>query len=364
MQDEKTVTLYSQLNGSDKVYVAQLRRAGGDLWNVLYQNGKRGSTLTTPKVKNASPLPREAALKVFDDLVNSKKKGGSKYVEDESVAMAYQAAPGKAASGGFLPQLLNAVGENEVEQYLMDDDWIVQEKMNGERRPVRVTADGVAGLNKKGDLVALSLAIADGLRSLPAAGLLVDGEDMGAELVVFDLLELNGEDLRGHPYRERFRRLEQLVGTVVPGVRVVESALGEAPKRALLARLRGRKAEGVVFKRRSAAYSAGRPNAGGDQTKLKFVESATVEVESITDGKRSVSVRVFDADGKPVPIGRVTVPPNYPMPSVGALVEVEYLYAVRSLFQPVYLGERRDQDLDDCTLTQIKFHPDADRLAA
>lgn len=364
MQDEKTVTLYSQLNGSDKVYVAHLRRADGDLWNVFYQNGKRGSALTTPKAKNASPLPYEAAVKVFDDLVNSKKNGSSKYVEDESVAMAYQAAPEKASTGGFLPQLLNPIREPDVEVYLKGDDWIAQEKMNGERRPVRMTAEAVVGMNKKGDAVAVALSIADGLRSLPASSLLVDGEDMGGELVAFDLLSLDGEGLRNRPYEERFRHLQLLVGAGVPGVRIVRSATGEAAKRALLATLRAEKAEGVVFKRRSALFSPGRPNSGGDQIKFKFTESATCHVESVTNGKRSISVCVYDDEGQPVSMGRVTVPPNHPLPAPGAFVEIEYLYAMQSLVQPVYLGVRNDQDRGDCTLSQIKFRPDAALLAA
>lgn len=363
MQDEKTVTLYSQLNGSDKVYVAQLRRADGDMWNVLYQNGKRGSVLTTPKAKNASPLPYEAAVKVFDDLVNSKKKGSSKYVEDESVAMAYQAAPDKAATGGFLPQLLNPIREPDVEAYLKDDDWIMQEKMNGERRPVRM-AEAVVAMNKKCDAVAVALSIADGLRSLPASSLLIDGEDMGGELVAFDLLSLDGEDLRNRPYEERFRHLQLLVGAGASGVRVVRSATGEAAKRALLATLLAEKAEGATFKRRSAEYSPGRPSSGGDAIKFKFVESATCEVESVTNGKRSVSVCVYDDEGQPVSMGRVTVPPNHPLPAPGAFVEIEYLYAMQSLVQPVYLGVRNDQDRSDCTLSQIKFRPDAALLAA
>ena len=41
--------------------------------------------------------------------------------------------------------------------------------------------------------------------------------------------------------------------------------------------------------------------------------------------------------------------------ALNALVEVEYLYCVRSLVQPVYRGERTDQTIDACTTRQLKY---------
>lgn len=61
-----------------------------------------------------------------------------------------------------------------------------------------------------------------------------------------------------------------------------------------------------------------------------------------------MAIRVYGADGQSVPLGNVTIPPNFTVPTVGALIEVQYLFAVRSLAEAVYLGERRDQDRSDC----------------
>jgi len=44
-------------------------------------------------------------------------------------------------------------------------------------------------------------------------------------------------------------------------------------------------------------------------------------------------------------------------------VEVRYLYAFtqsRKVFQPVYLGERKDVDQIECVMTQLKFKPEED----
>ena len=57
-----------------------------------------------------------------------------------------------------------------------------------------------------------------------------------------------------------------------------------------------------------------------------------------------------------VNVGKVTVPPNQPVPQPNDLVEVQYLYYFENgaLFQPVLLGIRDDQNYADCTLAQVK----------
>lgn len=360
---EQTKTLWSRMNGSDKVYVVRLL-AQGDGFIVTFQNGPRSGTLTNPKPKTPSPVSYDAALAVMNKLVREKMNGSSKYVEDESVAIAYQCAPEKSATGGFLPQLLNPIREPDLERYLKDDNYVAAEKFNGERRPVRATNGAVLGINKKGDAVAVSVAIEGGVQALLVDRLLIDGEDLGDELVVFDALEIDGEDLRQMGYLARYRRVEELLRDKVPGMRAAGIAIGEAAKRALLAELIARKAEGMVFKHRDSAYEPGRPASGGPHIKFKLVEQCTCEVAAVNSTKRSIAVRVYGADGQPVDMGNVGVPESHPVPAVGAFVEIEYLYAVRSLVQPVYLGERRDQDRTDCTLAQIKFAPKDDRIAA
>ena len=86
--------------------------------------------------------------------------------------------------------------------------------------------------------------------------------------------------------------------------------------------------------------------------KFKFVKTASVIVES-ANTQRSVNVRAVCG----TPLGRVTVPPNYPVPAAGAIVEVKYLYAFPggSLAQPVYLGVRTDIPMEECTLDQFQM---------
>jgi len=53
------------------------------------------------------------------------------------------------------------------------------------------------------------------------------------------------------------------------------------------------------------------------------------------------------------PMGNVTIPPNHEVPDPGQVVEVRYLYVNGengSLYQPTYLGVRKDVEPQECTL--------------
>jgi bifunctional non-homologous end joining protein LigD len=121
--------------------------------------------------------------------------------------------------------------------------------------------------------------------------------------------------------------------------------------------LKAKGAEGVVFKRSTAPYQAGRPNSGGDQFKFKFQNTASFIVTGQNGSKNSVLVALLDESGNLVPQGKCTIPQNAQIPTTGAIVEVRYLYAYRGgcIFQPCYLGLRNDIDRSECIITQLKF---------
>ena len=59
-----------------------------------------------------------------------------------------------------------------------------------------------------------------------------------------------------------------------------------------------------------------------------------------------------------IPCGTVTIPPNFNVPAVGEVVECRYLHAYResnALYQPVYLGPRKDVEHHECVLSQLKY---------
>jgi len=242
--------------------------------------------------KTKTPVDYASAKKIYDKLVKSKtSKGytpgeeGSKYVHTDT----------DMKDTGVHCQLLNFVEEAVALQLIKDNKWWAQEKYDGRRMLLHKT-DSITAINRKG----LSIGAPDTIlnsASQVEQSYLIDGEAVGEQLFVFDLLEIDNTDVRSAPYSERLSHLENLGfnGSIV----IVETAKKE--KQQLYDRLKASGMEGIVFKKPSAPYTAGRPNSGGNQMKFKFYATASVIVTSHNQ-KRSVAVAVI-ADKKQVNVG-------------------------------------------------------------
>ena len=348
----ENITLYFRQGSSDKVYQTAIEPKDGGCV-VTFAYGRRGSTLATGTKTNA-PVPYQDAKRIYDKLVAEKSAKG--YTPGESGAP-YQQTGREAQFSGIIPQLLNPVGPDEAARLATNSDWCVQEKFDGRRMLVRKYADGINGINRKGLIVALPEPVACAVAQLPGAFVL-DGECVGNTLIVFDVLELDGSDYRGLPYRERQFALMRLVPIHGPYFRSPETAMDTAHKVEFIQRMRDANKEGVVFKQLNGLYLPGRPSSGGDALKLKFVESASFVIAKV-NAKRSVSLQLLSGE-KWVDAGNVTIPPNYEFPAEGAVVEVKYLYAFPEsgcVYQPVYLGERDDIAASECMVGQLKYKP-------
>jgi bifunctional non-homologous end joining protein LigD len=249
------------------------------------------------------------------------------------------------------------VTEAEAELLLRDDNYCAQEKFDGRHLLVRKQDEQVEGINKKGLIIGLSGIVTNELRSLPGS-FIPDGESIGDDYHVFDLLAAGGENLRSLPYRVRLACLTDLLASHSrhPHVRLVPTAFTMAQKIELWQRLKRENREGIVFKRMDAPYVPGKPNSGGPQLKFKFVATASVVVAKV-NVQRSVEVSLLNGRTL-VSCGNVTIPANHDIPPVGAVVEVRYLYAYRdslAFHQPVYLGLRDDVDAGECVVQQLKF---------
>jgi len=345
----ESVTLYYREGSSDKVYLAAIEPAGSQ-FVVNFAYGRRGTTLTTG-TKTSSPVDYPAAKKIYAKLVGEKKAKG--YTEGAD-GTPYQHADKKAS--GILPQLLNAVEEAEVELLLRDDNYCAQEKFDGKHLLIRKQDDDLEGINKKGLIVGLPQTVASELRGFYGS-FIPDGESIGDDYHAFDLLELNSENLRPLPYRERLASLLNLLASAQHRhVHYVETAFTARQKSELWQRLRRENREGIVFKRLDAPYTPGKPNSGGPQLKFKFVATLSAVVSKI-NARRSVELGLFNGRSL-VSCGNVTIPANHEIPPVGAVVETRYLNAAKDsgvLYQPVYLGPRDDVDPGECLVSQLKF---------
>jgi bifunctional non-homologous end joining protein LigD len=301
------------------------------------------------------------AQKEYDKLIAKKMKDQYKPVGTDGPSAV---AVIDKVDSGIRAQLLNPISEDDVEKYINDPDWGMQEKFDGKHMTLNKSS-GITAINKKGFLCSFPSVYADALNSLKPEELVLDGEDVKSIYYIFDILSVNGEDLRKLTYLARWQTLQGMKEKFpAKGVfRVADMAITTEEKRAMFERLKAQKKEGCVFKRLSAKFKAGRPGAGGDMLKCKFYATASFVVRRIND-KSSIGLGMYDDKGALVDMGNCTVLNKTAMAKIveahgssTAVCEVRYLYCYKGgkVYQPVYLGLRDDVDADECLMTQLKY---------
>jgi bifunctional non-homologous end joining protein LigD len=358
----EAITLYCHEGSSDKVGSRAIEPAGDGLFAVTFAYGRRGTTLNIG-TKTSHPVTYDEARRIYDKLVREKvAKGYTPGVNGTP----YTGGNSDRTPSGYLPQLLNPVDEAELPDLLRDDIHVAQEKFDGRRLLLRKEGATIDGINRRGLVVGLPQPLIQAFTQMPGDCVL-DGESVGERFHAFDILNLDGQDIRSWIYRDRLTALINLVASVQQrAIRFTETAYTVNQKFRLHATLRSKDREGIVFKRLHAPYSPGRPNSGGAQLKHKFYATLSAVVTAINT-RRSVEIRLFGPEGWQ-PAGNVTIPPNRSIPSVGQVVEVRYLYGFRQsgvLYQPVYLGPRSDVAQTDCVVSQLKYQAiDEERVPA
>jgi bifunctional non-homologous end joining protein LigD len=371
-----SASLYFREGTSDKVYHATLEDAGSG-YVVNFSYGRRGSTLKTGS-KTARPVSMAEARKVFDRLVAEKTGKGYQYMTSSS----HGTPGGVAASNRHIPTvvqtapavsqcvLLNPINPMYIETYLQQDEWVAQPKLDGVRFMLRNESGGITAINRKGGSVAVPNEIIECIEAASSyyeEGLpdfFIDGELIGSTYYVFDILEHDGNKITGLNVVNRMEILRTLFDDLESdNLKLVNIVEGRENKTKLYVQLQRDKKEGVVFKYREATYTTGRPASGGNYMKHKFYDTASCIVSRgqalMTNGKRSVALKVQE-NGVDIAIGNVAIPANHPIPSMGDIVEIKYLYAYKngSLYQPIYLGKRTDLTYTDCKYGQLKFKSD------
>lgn len=355
---------------SDKVYHASVA-AYRDGFIVNYLYGRRGGTLQSG-TKTRSAVPLADATRIFEALVAEKlAKGYALEVPQAPPApAAAPVAPAAAepAANGPALMLLNAIDETRLMALMQNDDWQMEEKIDGHRRTITRRGALVTGGNRSGLVVPVSDELASmilGLKTKREADFMLDGELVGDVYWPFDILRYDGIDLTGWALDKRLAVLEALLDTLKsPYLGRVAKANTVRQKVALFDQVTAARGEGVVFKKLSAKYTPGRPNVGGNALKFKFLGSATCVVVKQNGEKSSVFVAVLNGSDW-IEVGKVTIPPNHKVPTPGTYVEVEYMNLQRggSLYQAVYKGERDDKSVAD-QYESLRFKGEAVKPAA
>ena len=100
-------------------------------------------------------------------------------------------------------------------------------------------------------------------------------------LYAFDLIELNGDDLRHDPLEVRKATLASIVAKASPGIRFNEHMEGDGPT--VFAHACKMGLEGIVSKRKDSAYRSGR---SPDWLKMKNADAPAVKREAEEDWAR------------------------------------------------------------------------------
>ncbi|MBD8688649.1 MULTISPECIES: non-homologous end-joining DNA ligase [unclassified Rhizobium] len=205
-------------------------------------------------------------------------------------------------------------------------DWSWEVKWDGYRLAVHIEPQGVRILTRGGhDWTHRFPAIEQAARALGPATMIIDGEavildaegrsDFGllqqslgasgkaagnrasnAILYAFDLLYLDGHDLRGIEYRSRRHLLEDTLKDQNGAIRLSETI--DAEPVALLKHARSLGLEGIVGKDLEQPYRSGRT---GDWVKLKCVQSeaffiAGYETSTDSGGLASLALAAYNGD--------------------------------------------------------------------
>jgi DNA ligase D-like protein (predicted ligase) len=187
------------------------------------------------------------------------------------------------------------------------DDWLLERKLDGERCVARKDGDDVRLESRTGnDLTGTYPEVSAAVSAQPSRGLLIDGELVaydgeqtsfsrlqqrlgvsrpGPALVrtypvvycVFDVLEVDGEDLRARPLVERRARLVRALRTGT-ALQLTEAWRDDSERRFAAACRSGW--EGLIAKRADAPYSPGRSR---DWLKLKCAWEQELVVGGYTD---------------------------------------------------------------------------------
>jgi len=361
----ETTVLHNNRAGSDKIYRVELREVQGG-WTVCYRNGRRvpgpGYQIqgSAGGMKTPTPVSSDKALQIYNDLIRSKERGHYLIVErSRDVASATEAGPAEAeppvsvsaeerTDSGKYPMLLIAIEDEATALRLCENpSYCGQEKEDGERRMLLKEPMDLRGVNRNGEFVPIPQPVRNAADFIRLNSFLLDGEEIGEVLRVWDLLEQNGEDLRDQPMQVRYERLATLIPNYYNiAIQTVPTAFTRDAKLKMFHDIEARGGEGMVFKLVAAPYVEGKSKYA---LKYKFKARATVQIVGANSNKRSVQTGVIGDDGIQF-IGNVTIPVNKDIPSVGQFAEVEYLYAFPnggSLYQPVYLGPRTDKNEAD-----------------
>lgn len=374
-----TITLHSTVGGSDKLYQLTIVSVQEpDTYNLVYANGRRTGSLTPgKKPKNPTPLTLSQANTELEALKRHQisrgyhELGNCSLCTDEQVGLivptSSQTLPTINASCQLLTPLPKSDDCRTLEDFLRvcddllnDSRYCAEQKFDGDRMLLYLDAEGnVTAYNRTEGVRGVSSSVTNELQRFRLnAPLMLDGESIRDKFHIFDLLEIQGMDIRTLAFEHRNAQLATLFSHASNLTALVptKTFFSAADKTALLIQMFEEQKEGIVLKKLSAPYRSERVT---DQFKVKFVSEATFIVTELRpNGKNSVTIALLNQASQIVSAGHVSIRPCIKHVNVNDLLDVRYLYARRSsghIVQAVAQRIRTDIGRDECTTAQLKY---------
>jgi bifunctional non-homologous end joining protein LigD len=259
---------------------------------------------------------------------------------------------------GFQVQLANSIDVQDIEQYVNDDRYYFEQKLDGHRRVIEVNEGQVTGWSRKGTETDVDRNLAAVLRGINGRWV-IDGEWIDGVLYAFDLPIAPGINVQT-PYSIRRRSLDLIVPKLTEkthSIQLLPTHRTPARKVGIFRWVVANNGEGVMIKDADGPYVCGKRS--NYTLKAKLIKTADVIIWEVgREGKRSASVRVYDGD-TPVDVGSVALTERQLATfNHGDVVEATFLYVSNDmrLYQPRLTkgGQVRTDKTDrECTLDQL-----------
>lgn len=256
-------------------------------------------------------------------------------------------------------QLLTAIDDgNEAAARLLDEDYAVQQKFDGKRILLHIERRSITAHNRDGLTCEISKNIVtEAKRFSLVAPVLIDSEWIRETktLYAFDLLEINGIDLRPTPFIGRIQQLATSMHAAQTSViRAARTELDQDGKVDLLTQIHNLNLEGIALKKKDSPY---RTDRQPDQFKYKFTHVSSFLVTR-RNQKASVDLGLFNNEGNLIEVGSVKIRNrHFERISEGMIVDVRYSHAFPShrVYQPRMISIRDDIYPESCLLSQLRY---------
>lgn len=307
------------------------KKADERRWLLFKERDDEAQPESAGNIIEDAPLSVSTGRDLDEIAANKRASSKAKVKTKRTPKVKPAATKGKSRRASKLPERIDVQLATLAQEAPEGDDWLHEIKFDGYRMVARIDKGRARMLTRNhNDWTAKLSSLAKALEELPIEQAVLDGEvvvlrpdgttgfqdlqnafrDGRQETLsycIFDLLYLNGTDLKPLPLKERKRLLAELLSAQSESspLRYSDHVEGNGP--AFLKQACRKKLEGIISKRADAEYQPGR---GFDWLKVKCLQSAELVIGGYTEpakartGFGALLLGYHQADGELVYAGK------------------------------------------------------------